>query len=122
MGCSLMQPSAGGVDPPGLATNTAGNNAPVVRTPTGDGRHGAKSLAHAVSHSSIVRLLLAAGAPKGELMVMAAGPGNDRNAGHASRAGSMKGGARVGAAAAQAPSRSANASNEQGTTNTLLTA
>ena len=72
VGCSLTQPNALGDTPLDIAASWG--NAPVVRALLALGVAATtKSLAHAVKHPSVVRLLLAAGAPVGELMTMTAG-------------------------------------------------
>ena len=75
VGCSLTQPDAGGMTPLDWAADKG--NAPVVRALLALGVAATtKSLAHAVAHPSTVRLLLAAGAPVGELVTVLVGRSN----------------------------------------------
>ena len=72
VGCSLTEPGADGCTPMDLAARYG--NAPVVRALLALGAAATtKSLAHAVEHPEIVRLLLVAGAPPGGLVRVAAG-------------------------------------------------
>ena len=67
VGCSLTRPHVNGWSPLDWAADQG--NAPVVLALLGLGVTAtAKSLAHAVAHPSVVRLLLAAGASAGELV------------------------------------------------------
>ena len=75
VGCSLMQPNAHGMAPLDYAADTG--NEPVVRALLGLGVAApAKSLAHAVTHPGVVRLLLAAEAPVGALATVVVGRPN----------------------------------------------
>jgi ankyrin repeat protein len=72
VGCSLTQPDADGMAPMDYAAWKG--NAPVVRALLSLGIAATTtSLAHAVAHPDTVRLLLAAGAPVGGLVRLAAG-------------------------------------------------
>jgi ankyrin repeat protein len=72
VGCSLTEPDANGDSPMDRAARRG--NAPVVRALLALGVAATtKSLAHAVRHPEIVRLLLAAGAPPGGLVRVSAG-------------------------------------------------
>ena len=72
VGCSLTEPSMDGYTPTDLAARFG--NAPVVRTLLALGAAATtKSLAHAVEHPEIVRLLLAGGARPGGLVRVSAG-------------------------------------------------
>ena len=69
VGCSLAQPNANGKSPLDLAAFKG--NTPVVRALLALGAAAtAKSLAHAVAHPGVVRLLLAAGAPVEALVLL----------------------------------------------------
>jgi ankyrin repeat protein len=72
VGCSLTEPDAGGWTPMDFAAQYS--NAPVVTALLALGVAATtKSLAHAVKHPDIVRVLLAAGAPPGGLVRLGAG-------------------------------------------------
>jgi ankyrin repeat protein len=74
VGCSLTQPDADGMSPMDVAAEYG--NAPVVRALLSQGVAATtKSLAHAAAHPDVVQLLLAAGAPVGELVTLPAEEG-----------------------------------------------